>query len=250
MKTNYLFKSKWSFIFMFALAFVLCLHFESSKAFAANSGATTASAARTINVTGEGEVTAAPDIAYVSLGVITEKSTTTEAQSANSTVMNNVINTIKKAGIKDEDIKTTDYSIYPKYNYDETTKVNTLVGYTVSNTLNITVKDISKVGQIIDAAVGNGVNTCNSISFGVSDYEKYYNMALQNALSNAQSKAKTISNFLNIKLKAPITITENSTEIPRTYPVSLDNASKSSDTTSIQAGTYKIQANVSLVYEY
>lgn len=250
MKTNHLLKSKWSFIFVFTLAFILCFNLKSSRVLAANSGAAAAAAARTINVTGEGEVTIAPDIAYLSIGVVTEKSTTAEAQSANLIAMNNVINTIKKAGIKDEDIKTTDYSIYPKYNYDENTKVNTLVGYTVSNTLNITVRDISKVGQIIDAAVGNGANTCNSISFGISDYEKYYNMALMNALSNAQGKAKTISKFLNIKLKAPITITENSTEIPRTYSVSLDNASKSSDSTSIQAGTYKIKASVSLVYEY
>lgn len=245
MKTNYLLKPKWSFIFVAALAFILCFHFESFKVFAA-----TASSARTINVSGEGKVTAVPDTACLSLGVVTEKSTTAEAQNTNSIAMNNVIDAVKKAGIKDENIKTTDYSIYPKYNYDETAKVNTIVGYTVSNTINITVKDISKAGQIIDAAVKNGANACNSVSFEVSDYGKYYNMALQNALSNAQSKAKTISDFLKIKLKAPVTITENSSGISKIYPAALNSTSSSSASASIQAGTYEIKANVSLVYEY
>jgi uncharacterized protein len=250
MKTNYLLKSRWSIILALTLAFILSFNLEPSKVFAANSSASNAVTTKTINVMGNGEVTATPDIAYLFLGVVTDKTTTSEAQNANSITMNNVIAAIKKAGIKDEDIKTTDYSIYPKYNYDETTKVNTLVGYTVSNTLNVTVKDISKVGQIIDTAVANGANDCNSISFGVSDYEKYYNMALVNALSNAQGKAKAISNFLNIKLTAPITITENSSGTPNIYPISLKDTSSSSASTSIQAGIYKIKANVSLVFEY
>lgn len=245
MKTNYLLKSKWSFILVLVFTFIICFYFESFKVFAA-----AAPAARTINISGEGKVTAAPDTAYLSLGVITEKPTAAEAQSANSIAMNSVIDAVKKVGIKDEDIKTTDYSIYPKYNYDETAKVNTIIGYAVSNTIYITVKDISKAGQIIDAAVKNGANSCSSISFEVSDYEKYYNMALQSALSNAQSKAKTISNFLKIKLKAPVTITENSSGISKIYPAILNSTSSSSASTPIQAGTYEIKANVSLVYEY
>lgn len=253
MKTNNLLKSRWSFIFVFAFAIVLSFHFGSSEVFAADSSIATTVTTRTINVTGDGEVTATPDIAYLFLGVVTDKPTTTEAQSANSIAINNVIAAIKKEGIKVEDIKTTNYSINPKYDYDKTTGASTLVGYTVSNTLNVTVKDISKAGQIIDAAVENGANISNGISFGISDYEKYYNMALLDALSNAQGKAKVFSTFLGIKLTTPVNITENSSGTPNNYPFLMNTNLKSADSsasTSIQVGTYKVKATVSLVYEY
>jgi uncharacterized protein YggE len=220
---------------------------------AADSSTITTDTTRTINVTGDGEVTATPDIAYLYLGVITDKPTTIEAQSANSTAINNVIAAIKEEGLKDEDITTTDYSINPKYDYDNNTGASTLVGYTVSNTLKVTVKDISKVGQIIDAATESGANVSNSISFGISDYEKYYNMALLNALSNAQNKAQNISSFLGIKLTTPVTVTENSSGIPNDLPVPLHDkleSGNSSVSTPIQAGTYEVKADVSLVYEY
>lgn len=251
MKTNNLLRSRWSFIFVLTFALILSFSFRDSKVFAADSS--TATTAKTINVTGDGEVTATPDIAYLSLGVITDKPTTVEAQNANSIAINNVISAIKKENIKDEDIKTTDYNISPKYNYDKTTGTSTLVGYTVSSTLNVTIRDISKVGQIIDTAVANGANISNNISFGISDYEKYYNMALLNALSNAQGKAETISNSLGIKLTIPVKITEDSSGIPNNSFVPLNTkleAGNSSASTSIQIGTDKVKANVSLVYEY
>lgn len=253
MKTNNLLKPKFSFILALAFAFVLAFQFGASKVLAADSSATSADTARTINVTGDGEVTATPDIAYLYLGVTVDKSTTVDAQNTASTEMNNVIAAIKKYGIQDEDIKTTDYSIRPKYNYDKNTGASTLAGYTVSNTLKVTAKDISKAGQIIDTAVKNGSNISSGISFGVSNYEKYYNTALQNALSNAQNKAQSISSFLGVKITTPAKITENSSGIPNDSPIPLyDKASlnESSASTTINPGTYKIKANISLVYQY
>jgi len=251
MKTNNLLRPRWSFILAFAL--ILSFFFGAPKVLAADSSVVAADATRTITVTGDGEVTATPDIAYLYLGVVADKPTTVEAQSANATAINNVIAAIKKEGIKDEDIKTTDYSINPRYDYDKNTGAGTLVGYTVSNTLKVTVKDISKVGQILDTAVKSGVNISNSISFGISDYDKYYNMALLKALSDAQSKAQAISGFLGIKLTTPVKVTENPIGIPYDNPVPLNAKMSSSDSlasTSIQAGTYKVKANVSLVYQY
>jgi len=253
MKTISPLKSKWSFILVFSFAFLLSFQLGSSKVLAADSSAATTITTRTINITGDGETTATPDIAYLFLGVTTDKPTTTEAVSANSISINNVIAAIKKEGINDVDIKTTNYSINPKYNYDKTTGASILVGYTVSNTLSVTVRDIGSVGRIIDIAIANGSNTSNGVSFGISDYEKYYNMALLNALANAQGKAQVVSNFLNMKLTTPVKITENSSGVPNDYPISMNSKFEpptSSASTSIQVGTYKIKANVSIVYEY
>ncbi len=248
--TNFL-KQKWSIICTLAFAFLLLFNLGSSKVLAADSSNTATE--KTISVTGDGKVTVTPDLAYLSVGVLTEKPTAAAAESANSALMNSVIDSIKMQGIKDEDIKTTNYSVNPDYDYDKTTGASTIKGYTVTHTLTVTVRDISKVGQVIDAAIKSGANISNDITFGVSDYAKYYNIALTNALSNAQSKAQAISNFLSISLSAPVKITENSTGIPYVYPYAMGNkmeAADSSASTSIQVGTYEIKANVSLIYQY
>ena len=84
--------------------------------------------ARTINVNGDGVVNVAPDIAYVSLGVTTEKSSVDEAQKNNATTMNNIIATIKKSGVASEDIKTSNYAISPKYNHEIKQEIAQLLG--------------------------------------------------------------------------------------------------------------------------
>lgn len=251
MKTNYFLRSKWSIVLVFTFAFVLCSSLGSTKVQAADSNIISTKE-RTINITGEGKVTVTPDLAYISLGVLTEKLTASEAESSNSILINSVIDSIKKQGIKDEDIKTTNYRINPVYDYDKTTGSSLVKGYTVSHTLTIIVRDINIVGQVIDTAVKSGANVSNSINFAVSDYSKYYNMALINALLNAQSKAQVISGFFNTSITNPIKITENSTGIPNDYPVTIANKSEASDAnaTYIQVGTFDVKANVTLVYQY
>jgi uncharacterized protein YggE len=256
LKTRNLLKSKLSFIFIFTVAFTFSIGLCSgtgSKVLAADDKISE-STAKTINVTGNGEINATPDIAYVSLGVITEKNAVSEAQNENSNTMNKIIDGVKKQGIQSEDIKTINYSISPKYNYDNKTGNNTLVGYTVLNTLSVTVKDITKVGTIIDSAVANGANNSNGVSFGVSDYQKYYNMALKNAISNAAATAQVIASSIGVTISTPIKITEDSSSIPNQYPVYFDGADKNStvgqSSMSVETGTYKIKASVSLVYQY
>lgn len=214
---------------------------------------TSEAAARTINVNGDGEISVTPDIAYVSFGVTTEKTSVGQAQKSNSTTMNNVIAAIKKAGVAGEDIKTSSYTISPKYNYEEKTGNSTIVGYTVTSTLSVTVKNINSVGSIIDTAVANGANNSNGITFGVSDYEKYYNTALIKAVLNAKAKAQVIADSIDIKLSIPAKITENSSGVPTEYPVFYNSSLKSSIADQgmiVETGVYKIKANVSLVYEY
>lgn len=215
---------------------------------------TSVSTAREINVNGDGEISVTPDIAYVSFGVTTEKSSVSEAQKTNLTTMNNIIAAIKKSGVASEDIKTTNYSISPKYNYEEKTGNSSIVGYTVTSTLSVTAKNINSVGNIIDIAIINGANNSNGITFGVSDYEKYYNLALKNAISNAKNKAQVMADCIDVKLTTPSKITENSSGIPIQYPVFYNASEKASSVMDqgmiVEPGVYKIKANVSLVYEY
>lgn len=206
---------------------------------------------RTINVSGQAKVSASPDIAYISLGVITEDKDAKTAQKANAAAMDKVIAAIKASGVKNEDIKTSNYTIYPKYDYNEKSGVSAIVGYSVNNSVSVTVRDIVKTGNIIDAAADSGVNVSSSISFDLSDYEKYYNDALKNAVLAAKKKAGTMAEALGVALKDPITVSEGSGYSPlrnyATYEMKADLASAS---TPIQAGSLEITANVSIVYEY
>ena len=126
-----------------------------------------------------------------------------------------------------------------------------ITGYRVTNTVNVTVRDLSKTGSVIDAAADSGVNTSSSISFGISDYEEYYNEALKNAVLAADKKANTIAGALGVKLKGAVTVNEGGGYSPLSnYAVYSMRDEAYGAQTPIQAGTLEISAYVNIVYEY
>lgn len=206
---------------------------------------------RTLNVSGSGTVNASPDIAYVTLGVVTENKDAKTAQQDNAKAMDKVTALIKSSGIKSDDIKTVNYSIYPKYDYIKDTGESNITGYTVNNSIQVTVRDITKAGSIIDVAAGSGVNLTSNISFGLSDYDKFYNEALKKALGAAKVKAESMADVYGIKLGVPVTINENGGSSPVYSNMGYAKAQVAdSAATPIQAGTMEIKANVSVAYEY
>lgn len=120
----------------------------------------------TISVTGKGAIKVSPDMAYVTLGVQTQDKNANKAQKENSKLMNKVIEEIKSLGISEKDIKTSNFNIRPEYIHDKEDdggrKINK---YSVSHNIEIIIRDIDKVGNVIDKAVENGVNMSNSIRF-------------------------------------------------------------------------------------
>lgn len=206
---------------------------------------------KTINVSGQSKVSASPDFATITLGVVTEDKDAKAAQKVNAASMDKVIASIKALGISNDDIKTVNYSINPKYDYNQQTGTSSIIGYTVSNNVNVTVRDISKTGSVIDAAADSGVNTSSSISFGISNYEDYYNEALKNAVLAAKKKAGTIADALGVKLKDPVTVNEGGGYYPITNYAVYDMKDEGMGAaTPIQAGSIEITAYVSIVYEY
>jgi uncharacterized protein YggE len=206
---------------------------------------------RTINVSGQSKVSASPDYATISLGVVTEDKDAKAAQRANAESMDKVIKAIKALSIDEKDIQTVNYSIYPVYNYVKETGESVIIGYRANNTVNVTVRDLSKTGSVIDAAADSGVNTSNSISFGISNYEDYYNEALKNAVLAANRKANTVAGALGVELKGPVTINESGGYSPLSnYAVYDMRADEAAAPTPIQAGSLNITAYVNIVYEY
>lgn len=202
-----------------------------------------------IRVTGEGTISVQPDQADITIGVITENIELKVAQSENTQITSNVIQSLTNIGISNENIKTVDYSIYPLYDYIDGKQ--TFKGYKVEHRLNVTVNDISKVGLVVDTAVDSGANSISNISFSVTNPNIPYQQALALALNHATQKAMTIANTYQVQLRQPpILITEGIQTQLVPVPYTDSPAVKGVATTPIEPGQLEIKANVTVVYAF
>lgn len=170
-----------------------------------------------IKVEGNSTITADPDTATITLGVITEDKNLQNAQIENQKRSNELLAALQKIGISKDDIQTIDYRIEKVYDYIGGERI--LVGYKVTNRLKITVHNVDEVGKVIDAAVNSGANEVTDVSFSLSDPSLHYRKALSLAVTNAVTKALQIGNTLNVNVNlTPLRLIEEKFEfnyIPR-----------------------------------
>ncbi len=216
----------------------------------------------TINANGNGYVYVEPDIAKITVGVVTEASTSTQAMADNANQMDQVVKAIKKAGIADRDIQTSRVSVEPEYasevrdyvsSYYYPAKQN-ISGYKATNTMTITVRDTSKLGPVIDAAYNSGSNEIRGVVFMLSEdlQAQVYKQALQAAVLEATDKAKTMATAAGVtdyKLK---TLTESGAYYPVYYDSYATNGITKSEAapTPVSPGEQKVQATVSMTYVF
>ncbi len=203
-----------------------------------------------MKIQGEGKIKVKPDIAVISLGIVTENKEIEKSQKENDLITNKVIKALKELGVDKEDIETTAYYINKTYDYVDGKQE--FRGYEVRHYLQITIRDIKKVGKAYNVAVENGANLANDIIFNVSNAEMYYLQALNLAIQNAKQKAKSMAKTLGIILnKIPIKIIEEShgygkEEKYKTSTLSLED----SINTPIQPKDVEIIARITTVFEY
>lgn len=154
---------------------------------------------RTISVTGAGQVTLAPDIAYIYIGVHTEGASATGAVSDNSTRTQKVTDALKELGLAKEDIRTTNFSIWPSQQYGPDGKLTGTI-YMVDNTVYVTVRDIEKLGELLDTTIQAGANSINSIQFDLEDKTEALSQARKAAVENAKKQAKELADAAGVKL--------------------------------------------------
>jgi uncharacterized protein len=201
-----------------------------------------------LKVEGKGTVKISPDIATISIGVSTQDISLEKAQRENARITQQVINSIKKLGIPSKDIQTQAYVITPEYDYVDGKQV--FRGYRVLNNLKVIVRDIQKVGLVIDTAVQSGANVVDNISFSASDTTRQYEQALKLAIEDAQGKARAIAEKLNVRLNMiPVEIVEQS--IPESRPFFGVAAMKAAEaSTPIEAGEIEITARIEATFNY
>ena len=195
-----------------------------------------------MTLTGQGQVTAVPNIAVIHLGVLTTGENLVNIQSENAQITQSIIQALQRMSISD--IKTFQYTIDKIYDYENGRQVDR--GYSVRNILEIRTSNLDMVGNIIDTAVNLGANVVDLISFDVSNREYYYQQALNIAVMNAIQKSKSISMNLGIPTDpVPTHIVENSVA-----PIQPFYRQELAATTPIMPGNIKIEANVTVDFEF
>jgi len=211
---------------------------------------------KVIHASGSGNVIGTPDRAQVTFSVQTENADVKTAQADNAAQMSKVIDALVAAGIPRDALKTTGYNIYAIY--DDTTsgilnpKVRT---YQVTNTLTVTLHDVSRTGEVIDIAVANGVNRADSIQFMLSDAQALAlrSDALRKAVANARSDADTVAGALGVNITGMGTVDITQSYMPvaySNYQMEVAGAAKSVATTPVQPGDVTVTAQVSVTYTY
>lgn len=162
---------------------------------------------RGITVNDSAEVRAKPDVAYVTLGVVTKARDAGSAAKANASKTDAVIAAIVKLGIPKSGIKTVDYSLDPEMDYDK--DPSPIVGYTATNSISVKLTELDRIGTLVDTAVAAGANTVRSVSFDVQDKRKLREEALAEAVKKAESKARAIAGALGVRLGSAVSASED-----------------------------------------
>ncbi|GAA4662610.1 SIMPL domain-containing protein [Bartonella pachyuromydis] len=202
----------------------------------------------TVSATGEGQ--AAPDMAIITLTVVTEDKTAQQALAANNKITNDIVNALKNNGIRANDLQTSGLSIYQSNTDKHTEKQKNEKLYHVSNSLTVRIRDIDKVGKIFDQAMALGANSVNGITFTNADQKPFFQEARKKAISEAIEKAKTIAQAADVKLGKIIRINENEND-DHYYP-KLHLMSRAADTsyadTNFSVGELDYHVSVTVVF--
>lgn len=204
-------------------------------------------------VNGEGTVAMTPDIAEISLGITTNKPTVSAAQEETNRVINSLTDAMKQLGVGDEDIKTTNYSVNPNYDWNSGTQ--RITGYNVNANLLVKFKNFDNLNQALDQATSLGANQVGGINFTLSDDKQHQaeDEARKEAVAQAKTKAESLSQAAGIKLGKLINVTENTFSPPTPMYAraeAMDAKAVSGPTpTEIQPGSQEVKLMVTLSYE-
>jgi uncharacterized protein len=203
---------------------------------------------RTISISATGTVTAAPDMASINTGVATEADTAKAAVTANSAAMRKIMESLTAAGLEARDIQTSDFSVQPKYQYFQDNTPPKLVGYQVSNQVHIRVRDVAKLGDVLDKVVDAGSNQISGIEFAVSKADELADQARANAYGNALRKAELYARAAGATLGPVLSMAEGSVSPPRPVMVRKAMAAEASDAVPVAAGEQSLDVSLNVVW--
>lgn len=207
-----------------------------------------------LRVSGEAEAAIAPDMALMQLTVTREGQTARAALDANSAAMAEVIKAMRKGGVDERDLQTSNFSIQPRYVYPKPRNEQPpkIVGYTVRNSLTVRVRELADLGELLDRSVTLGVNEGGSVRFTNDDPGTALSEARAAAMKNALAKAQTLAQAAGVELGDILEITEQAhTPQPRPYMAERAMLASAADAVPIAAGenSYRVVVHVSVAID-
>lgn len=199
---------------------------------------------RTVSVSASASVTAEPDIAQISSGVVTEADSAKDAMGRNSVVMIKLIDGLKAAGIQPKDIQTTTLNVEPRYTQPKDGRVATINGYRVVNQVRLTVRDVKRLGDVLDQAIALGANQINHIAFDIANPEMLKDEARKQAMENARRRGELYAKAAGGQLGPVLRISENMGE-PHPMP---GGRMAMRASVPIEAGTRSLEVEVHVTY--
>jgi uncharacterized protein len=206
-----------------------------------------------LTISETGEVQAKPDLVIINFSVVNEAKTATEAMDNNSKLMNDVAEAMKKAGIDAKDLKTLTFNISPRYEYPSDKEYysgkRVLAGYDATNQLEVKIRDLSKIGVIIETATMAGANEVASLQMVIENKDSLKVQAREQAIIKAKARAQSMASDLEVKLGKVISFSENYYLPYEAMSYSGKAMDASSIAPQIETGENKISASVVITYE-
>lgn len=210
---------------------------------------TTSTKSAELAVVGQGKIDVSPDVFYVSAGVVVDnKKTVKEVQDQINNVNNKIINLLKSYGLSKENLKTTNYSINPKYSYDKEGN-SQITGYSGSVNLRVKVKDLLLLSKIIEGVTLAGANEIYGISYEIDNPDKFQEQARRIAIENAKQQAKKLAQDLGIRLGKITNIVEGNSSDNNRFYLPVTGGGDLQKSVSIEPGTQTITSTVTLYFE-
>jgi hypothetical protein len=202
---------------------------------------------RTITVSASAEVAAEPDMARLSSGVASEAETAREALARNSSAMAKVIVGLKTAGVEAKDIQTSSFQVEPRYTNPREGQAPVINGYRVSNQVDVRVRDLKRLGEIMDSLVSLGANQVSGLAFEVSQAETLKDEARKLAIANARRRAELFATAAGASVGEVLAISEE-TAHPGPRPYAMGRVAAMADAVPVEAGSQMLEARVSVTW--
>lgn len=203
----------------------------------------------TLTVSATGETSRTPDFASVGAGVVTQADTVDAAMRDNAARMNQVLAALRNAGIAERDIQTSRVSLAPQYRYEEN-HAPAIVGYQANNSVSVKVRDLARLGRVLDALIAPGANQINGPDFGIEHPEAAYAEARREAVRKALTQAQTYADALGVKVRRIVRINESSAGTNQPMPRMRAMAAPIADAaTPIASGETTLSVQIEVEFE-
>jgi len=201
-----------------------------------------------LSVNAEGMSEGRPDMAVINLGVTTEGQTAQAALQENARRMQALTQALRRAGVAERDIQTSNVSVYPQQVYGEGREPR-ITGYQANNTVTARVRNIDTTGRVIDAAIAAGGNTVHGVSFAYQNPDAQLDAARRDAIAEARRRAELYAQALGMRVHRIVAVTESGASAPPPMPVAVERMAAQDASTPISPGEIETRVHVSVTFE-